>query len=104
MDRRKINSFRTVWLNRRDGPHDFGTKEQKLKRSDVRVMTRGGLTDRQEVYMLTNMDPPPTEGNFSDNSIHRVKPHIMEWYNRHMGYVDSSDHMANSYSMNRPDL
>jgi len=54
--------------------------------------------------MLTNMYPPPTDGNFSDNSNHRVKHHIVEWYNQHMGYVDSSDHMANSYSMNRPDL
>ena len=49
------------------------------------------------------MDPPRAEGNFCDNS-NRVEPHIMEWYNQHMGYVDSSDHMANSYSMSRPDL
>jgi len=50
-------------------PHDFGPKQLKLKRGDVKVRTRGGLTtlvwnDRQEVYMLTNMDPPPAEGNF----------------------------------------
>ena len=30
-----------------------------------------------------------------------MKPHKVEWYNRHMGYVDSSDHMANSYSMSQ---
>jgi len=46
--------------------------------------------------MLTNMDPPPAEGNFCDNSSHPVKPHIVEWYNQHMGYVDSSDRMANN--------
>jgi len=34
--------------------------------------------DRQEVYMLTNMDPPPAEGNFCDNSNCHVKPRIME--------------------------
>ena len=45
------------------------------------------------------MDPPPAEGNFCDDSNHPVKHHIMVQYNRHMGYVDSSDHMANSYSM-----
>jgi len=51
--------------------------------------------------MLTNMDPPPAEGNFCDDSKRPVKSHIAEWYNQHMGYVDNSDHMANSYSMSR---
>jgi len=106
LDRRKINSCRTVQPNRRDMPSDFGLKQLKLKRGDVRVRTRGGLTalvwkDRQEVYMLTNMDPPPAEGNFCDDSDSPVKPNIMERYNWHMGYVDNSDRMSNSYSMNR---
>ena len=66
---------------------DFGPKQLKLKRGDVRVRTRGGLTalvwkDRQEVYMLTNMDPSPAEGNFCDDSNRPVKPHIVERYNR----------------------
>jgi len=87
-------------------PCDFGPKPLKLKRGDLRVKTRGGLTafvwkDRREVYMLTNTDPPPAEGNFCDNSNRPVKPHIVEQYNRHMGFVDISDHMANSYSMDR---
>jgi hypothetical protein len=46
--------------------------------------------------MLTNMDLPPPEENFCDNN-RPVKPHIMARYNRHMGYVDNSDRMANSY-------
>jgi hypothetical protein len=50
--------------------------------------------------MLTNMDPPPAEGNFCDNN-RPVKPHIMAHYNRHMGYSDNSDYMANSYLMCR---
>ena len=92
--------------NRRDRPRDFGPKQLKLKRGDIRVRTRGGLTalvwkDRREIYMLTNMDPPPPEGNFCDDSNCPVKPHIVERYNRHMGYVHNSDHMANSYSMSR---
>jgi hypothetical protein len=45
------------------------------------------------------MDPPPAEGNFCDDSKHPVTTHIMEEYNRHMGYVDNADCMANSYSM-----
>ena len=98
--------MRAVRPNRRDVPHDFGPKQLKLKRGDVRVTTRGGLTasvwkDRREVYMLTNMDPPPAERNFCDNSNHLMKPHIVEQYNQHMGYVDNSDHMANSHSMSR---
>ena len=73
LDRRKLNSCGTLRPNRRDMPRDFGPKQLKLKRGDVRVSTRGGLTvlvwkDRREVYMLTNMDPPPAEGNFCDDS------------------------------------
>jgi len=45
------------------------------------------------------MDPPSAEGNFCDNSNHPMKPHIVEWYNWHKGYVDNSDRMVNSYSM-----
>ena len=85
-------------------PHNFGPKQLKMKRGDVRVRTRGGLTtlfwkDRQEVYMLTNTDPPPAEGNFCDDSNHTMKPHIVERYNRHMSYVNNSDRMTNSYLM-----
>ena len=73
LDRHKLNSCRTVRPNRRDMPRDFGPKQLKLKRGDVRVRTKRGLTalvwkDRREVYMLTNMDPPPAEGNFCDDS------------------------------------
>jgi len=79
-----------------------GPKQLKMERGDVRVRTRGRLTalvwkDRQEVYMLTNMDPPPAEGNFCYASNRPMKPHFLRRYNRHMGYVDNPDHMANSY-------
>jgi len=58
LDRRKLNSCETVRPNRREMPHDFGPKQLKLKRGDIRVRTWGGLTalvwkDRPEVYMLT---------------------------------------------------
>ena len=52
-------------------------------------MTAAHATVRQ-VYMLNNMDPTPAEGNFCDNSNRLMKPHIVEWYNRHMCYVDNS--------------
>jgi len=106
LDRCTINSCGRVRPNRRDMPYDFGPKQLKLKRGDVRVRTRGGLTtlvwkDRREVYVLTNMDPPPAEGNFCDKSNRPMKPHTVEWYNRHMGYIDNSDRIANSYMMSR---
>ena len=103
LDRHKINSCRTVRPNIKGIPHDFGPKQMKFKRGDIRMKTRGGLTalawkDRREVYMPINMDPPPAEGNFCEYSNRPLKPHIMERYNRHKGYVDNSDHMANRYS------
>jgi len=44
LDGHKINSCGTVWPNRKDMPRDFGPKKLKLKRGNVRVKTRGGLT------------------------------------------------------------
>jgi hypothetical protein len=43
-DKRKINSCRTVEPSKKDMPHDFGPNQLKLKRGDVRVRTRAGLT------------------------------------------------------------
>jgi hypothetical protein len=106
LERRKINSCGTVRPNRKDMPPDFAPKNLKLKRGNVKVRTRGNLTalvwkDRRDVYMLTNMDPPPAEGNFCDGNNRPVKPRIVARYNRHMGYIDNSDRMANSYSMSK---
>ena len=42
LDRRKINSCGTVWPNRKDMTRDFGPKQLKLKRGDVKVKTKGG--------------------------------------------------------------
>jgi len=44
LDRCKINSCRTVQPNRKDMPCDFGPKQLKLKRGEIRVTTRGVLT------------------------------------------------------------
>ena len=87
-------------------PSDFEPKKLKLTKGITRVRTRGNLTafalkDRQDVYILTNMDPPPEEGNFCVDSKRTVKPQIMARHNWHMGYVDISDHMAKTYLMYR---
>jgi len=44
LDRCKINSCRTVRPKIRDMPIDFGPKQLKLKRGNIRARTRGGLT------------------------------------------------------------
>jgi hypothetical protein len=44
LEARKINSCGTVWPNRKDMPPDFGPKKLKLKRGNIGVKTRGGLT------------------------------------------------------------
>ena len=69
----------------------------KLTKCNIRVRTRGNLTalawkDGRDVYLLTNMDPPPEEGNFCDDSKRAVNPQIVARYN-----VDISDLMAGQY-------
>ena len=90
----------------KDMPSDFTPKKLKLTKGNIRVRTRGNLTalgwkDRRDVYWLTDFDLPPEEGNFCDDRKRAVKPQMVARYNRHMGYVDISDLMANSYSMCR---
>ena len=87
-------------------PPDFGPKVLKLKKGDIVAKTKGNLVaacwrDTREVYMLSNIHPPPAVGKFVDESGRAVKPKIVEDYNKHMGYVDLSDRMANSYNISR---
>jgi len=48
-----------------------------------------------------NIRDPPAEGNFCDNNGKAIKPQIVADYSHHMGYVNKTDRMANSYSINR---
>jgi hypothetical protein len=50
---------------------------------------------------LTDIHGAPVEGNFCNNNGKAIKPQTVADYNRHMGYVDKGDRMANSYSINR---
>ena len=86
-----------LWLRTKKTEIDKGW----YKGEDQGKFNRVSLEGQTEIYMLTNMDPPPEEGNFCDDSKRAVEPQIVAWYNRHMGYVDISDCMANSYSMCR---
>jgi hypothetical protein len=51
--------------------------------------------------MLMNMHNPPAKGNFCDKHGNTLKPVIIQDYNQHMGYVDKSDRMTNTYSISR---
>ena len=77
-----------------------------MTRGDLQVRTRGDLTailwrDKRDAHILRNIHDPPAEGNFCDNNGKAMKPQVVADYNRHMGYVDKGDKMANSYSINR---
>jgi hypothetical protein len=73
----------------------------KLKKGDIVTRVKGHLSvvcskDKRDVYVLPNMHSPPVDGNFRDESGHAVKPHVIEDYNAHMGFVDKSDRTVNS--------
>jgi hypothetical protein len=77
-----------------------------MKRGDLKTKVKGDLTAivwkvEQNVCILTNMHSQPLEGNFCDEHGKAMKPAIMQDYNRHIGYIDKSDHMTNSYSSSR---
>jgi len=95
LERRNINLYRAVWPNRKSMPCDFGSKQMKLKRGDIKMRTSGGLT-----ALVWNREPPPAKGNFCNSRNSPVKLHIVERYNRHMGYINNSDRMVNIYLMN----
>jgi len=85
---------------------DLRPKTQRPKRGDIRVRTRGDLSavvwkDKSDVRLLTNIHDPPREGNYCDEHGNAIKPTIVADYNRHMGYVDNTDRMANSYTASR---
>ncbi|PNF40809.1 hypothetical protein B7P43_G16650 [Cryptotermes secundus] len=103
---RKINKCGTIHNDRRGMPQEIWPKSIKLKKGDIVRRVKRHLSvvrwkDKRDVYVLMNMHPPPLEGNFRDESGHAVKPHVIEDYNAHMGFVDKSDRLVNSYGIAR---
>jgi hypothetical protein len=47
------------------------------------------------------MHPPPVDDNFGDESGSALKSHVIEDYTAHMGFVDKSYKMVNSYGIAR---
>jgi len=56
--------------------------------------------DKRDVRILTNIHDKPVQGNFCDNNGKAIKSQIVANFNRHIGYVDKGDRMANTYSTN----
>ena len=73
-------------------------------RIELKTKEKGNLRtivwkDKQKVNVLMNTHSLPLEGNFYDEHGKAMKSAIILYYNRHMGYVDKSDCMMNSYSI-----
>ena len=91
----------TVRPNRKGVLQDLGPKRMILH-----VRTRDDSTeilcgDKRDVRIPTYIYDAPAENNFCDNNGKAIKPQIVTVCNRHMGYVDKGDRMANFYSINR---
>jgi hypothetical protein len=67
-------------------------------RGTIRVIRR---KDRRDVYILTNTHAPPVERNFTQESGQDIRPRVVEDYNAHVGFVDKSERMVNSYGIAR---
>jgi len=52
----------------------------------------------QERCVPPDKHDPPREGDYRDEHANAIKPAIVADYNRHMGDVDNSDGLANSYT------
>jgi hypothetical protein len=79
---------------------NFG-HNMKLQKGDLKTQVKGNLTavmwkDKQNVNILMNMHSSPSEGNFCVEHGKAVK-----LATAHMGYVDKSDRMTNSYCISR---
>jgi hypothetical protein len=66
---------------------------------DTHARARGSLTmvwkDKSDVHILMNIHRPP-EGNFCDKYVNPQKPVIVEYYSRHIAYINKADRKANS--------
>jgi hypothetical protein len=97
---KKMYCCGTVRPYRKGMQQGFRHMRMRLQRGNLQVRTRGNLTailwkDKRDVRILTNIHDPPSEGNFCNSNGKALKPQIVEDYNRHMGYVDNGDRMAN---------
>jgi hypothetical protein len=104
LEKIKINSCVAVRNDRHGMPQDIRPKFMTLKKGDTVMRVKGHVSvvhwkDKRDVFVLTNMHAPPVEGHFVDEADQDVIPHVIEDYNTHMGYVDKSDRMANSYGI-----
>jgi hypothetical protein len=75
---KKILNCGTVKPHRKNMPKNLRPKTLRLKRGDIRVGTRGDLTnvvwkDKRDVRLLTNIHNPPKEGNYCNKHRNAIK-------------------------------
>ncbi|XP_023726519.1 piggyBac transposable element-derived protein 4 [Cryptotermes secundus] len=102
---RKINVCGTICNERR------GNATRNLAQIDEIEKKKKGYCDksegeskccsleRQALCVCSDEYAPSSIGG--DESGHAIKPHVIEDYNAHMGFVDKSDRMVNSYGIAR---
>ena len=71
---------------------------------DICIRTRANVTvllwwGKRDICMLMNIHDAPAESNFCNGAGRATKLQIVMDYNRHMGYVNKRNKMANSYSI-----
>ena len=102
---KKIFCCGTVTLHRKGMPKDLKPKILRLKCGDIQVKDQGWLdvcgVEGQERCVPPDIHDPLREGNYRDEHGNAIKPAIVTDYNRHMGHVDNSDRLANSYTASR---
>ena len=77
-----------------------------LKPSDMWTKVRDNLTaigwkEKHNVNILANKHAPQLQNNFCGEHGKAEKPAILQDCNGNMRYVDTSDHMTNTYSLSR---
>jgi len=100
-----VNCCGTVRPNRNRMPKNFGHKVN-MKRGDLKTKVKGNLTtivwkDKQKGNTLMNMYSPQLEGNFFGKHGKAMQLAMIQNYDRHMRFVDKSDHMIKCYSISR---
>jgi len=59
------------------------------------------IQHKRDMRLLTNIHDPPREGNYRNEHGNAIKLAIVVNCNRHMGHVDNSNRLTNSYTVSR---
>jgi hypothetical protein len=82
LTKQNINCCGTIRPNRKGLPQNLLPQNKRLKPGDIHSRTKDDMMamvrrDKRDVYTLTNMHNPPTNGNFCDKHGNAIKPRII---------------------------